>query len=426
MYEHLKGKKLLIVGSPLEEGIVNVAHEMGIYAVVADNVVDRKIARAKNIADEAWDISYNDTEEIVKKCREVGIDGVFAGYGEFRVIAASKISQQLGTPYYANEEQILLTANKRRFRDECMKYGIRVPLNYSESKNMTETEKAKVQYPVIVKPSDRSGRIGINICYNREQLDAAIAFAVEKSETGTYVVEDYLTGTEFAAVYTFADGEYSLSSLDEKYITKDQRKPNFLCDCSIAPAYFVDEFVAQVDEKLKAFLRGLGVTDGMANFQGMFTPNGFYIFEMGLRLNGNNDWRFIEEENGISFVKMMIAHSMTGSMCDDLSKDNPKFSKYYCTLPFYAHAGVIAKLDYSAIAEQPWVEVSTQNASVGNKIEECGTSRQKVIAFLVRAESIELLKSRIRFIQENLIVLNAEGESLLFQHFDPDVLRESL
>ena len=64
-------------------------------------------------------------------------------------------------------------------------------------------------------------------------------------------------------------------------------------------------------------------------------------------------------------------------------EDNPKFKEYFCTLPFYAHKGIIGELDYSAIEDQPWVEISTQNAGVGSVIEEDGTSRQKVIAFLI-------------------------------------------
>lgn len=426
MYEHLKGKKLLIVGSQLEEGIVDVCHEMGIYTVVVDNATDRKVARAKNISDEAWDISYNDTDVIVEKCREAGIDGVFAGYGEFRVIAASRIAEKLGTPYYATVEQIELTANKKQFRDECMKYGIPVPRNYAEGGELTEEVKDSIVYPVIVKPADRSGRIGISICYDRKQLDEGIEFALSKSEVDVYVVEDYLVGTEFAAIYTFKNGEYSLSGVDAKYLTKDQKKENFLCDCSVAPAYFIDEFVKQVDSKIKDFLRGIGVKDGMANFQGMFTDRGIYIFEMGLRLNGNNDWIFIEKTNGISFVKMMIAHSLTGDMCDDLSKDNPKFKEYFCTLPFYAHEGVIGKFDMGDILEQPWAELSTLCAGVGSKMTDDGTSRQKVAAFLIQADTLELLKKRIRYIQKNFIVEDENGQNMLFEPFDCEVLKESI
>ena len=73
MYEDLKGKKLLIVGSYNESDMVEVAHEMGLYVIVVDNVLDRKVAHAKNVADEAWDISYTDIEAVAAKQYRISV-----------------------------------------------------------------------------------------------------------------------------------------------------------------------------------------------------------------------------------------------------------------------------------------------------------------------------------------------------------------
>ena len=124
MYEDLKGKKLLIVGSYNESDMVEVAHEMGLYVIVVDNVLDRKVAHAKNVADEAWDISYTDIEAVAAKCREAGVDGVMAGYSEFRVCAACKLSKALGTPFYATEEQIELDRKYIKERSVFVDIGI--------------------------------------------------------------------------------------------------------------------------------------------------------------------------------------------------------------------------------------------------------------------------------------------------------------
>jgi len=424
MYEHLKGKKLLIIGSAIEEEIVKAAHEMGIYTIVADNVTDRKIARAKVISDEAWDISFFDTDELADRCRKAGVEGVFAGYGEFRVIAASRLAKALGLPYYASEEQIELTRNKNSFKKKCMEYDIPVPQSYCKNGVMTPEERSAVRFPVIVKPSDRSGRIGISICRNQEEFEAGIAAALEKSESGTYVVEDYLAGTEFSAVYTLSAGEISLSCLNAKYITEDQKVPNFLCDCAISPAWFIDRFEAELDGKLKAFLRGIGLKNGMANIQGMFTENGFYVFEMGMRINGNNDWKVIDRSNGINFVKMMIAHSLTGDMCDDLKKDNPRFSKFYCTCPIFAHEGTIGEFSIDKVISQPWAQISNVHVEAGSVMHDDGTNRQKLCAILMEADDLEQLKERIAFMQANIVCRSVTGENMLFQPFNAAKLRD--
>lgn len=424
MYENLKGKKLLIVGSQFESEIVKAAQQMGVYTVVLDNILDRNVALAKNVADEAWDISYGEYDQIVELCKKNGIDGVFAGYGETRVLAACRIAERLGTPFYATEEQIDLTRDKALFKQECIKHGVPVPRNYCE--NLTEEEKDAVEYPVIVKPTDRSGRIGITVCRNREELDKAIEFALSLSACGKVVVEDYLEGTEFSVIYTASKGEYSLSCVNAKYITKDQKFENLLCDCAIAPAAYVDRFEKEVDASLKSFLAGIGVVNGMANFQGMVTDKGIYVFEIGLRINGNNDWKVIEEANGINFAKMMMAYSLCGDTCEDLSKDNPRFKEYFCTIPIYAHGGVIASMDYEKVLEQDWAQISTVNVAVGAEILEDGTGRQKLFSFLIRADKLDQLKERIKFIQENISAVDTNGNDMLFLPFDTDQLVASI
>ena len=62
MYEALKGKKLLIIGSDSGNiNIVNAAREMGVYTIAADGISDWSRAPAKRAADEGWDIDYSDT-----------------------------------------------------------------------------------------------------------------------------------------------------------------------------------------------------------------------------------------------------------------------------------------------------------------------------------------------------------------------------
>lgn len=92
-------------------------------------------------------------------------------------MAACKISQAIGSPFYATEEQIGITRNKRLFKRLCREYGIMTPREYCRSLPMTPQEKAMIKYPVIVKPSDSGGRKGISICKDQAQLDAAVALA---------------------------------------------------------------------------------------------------------------------------------------------------------------------------------------------------------------------------------------------------------
>ena len=234
--QDLSGKKLLIVsGDGNDLAFVRAAKEMGLYVVCCDGHEDWKYSPAKEAADEAWNINYAWTEAVAEKCRERGIDGVIAGYSESRVLAACRIARSLGTPFYATEEQIEWTRNKRWFKRMCAKHGVATPRDYRCDLPLSEEERQAIRYPVIIKPSDNGGRKGISICKSPEALDAAVALAEEQSFDGKIVIEEYVTGVELCAVYTISDGKISLSCLNDKYVCDDPIAST-LCNVVLTPS----------------------------------------------------------------------------------------------------------------------------------------------------------------------------------------------
>ena len=419
MYKSLKGKKLLVIGSDSSNiSIVEEAQDMGVYVVVTDGITDITKAPAKKAADEYWNIDYSDIDAIAKKCTESNINGVFAGYSEFRVMAACKIAKRLGLPFYANEEQIDLTRNKRKFKDACSKYGIPIPKDYCFSYPMNEDDKKSIEYPVIVKPADYAGRKGISVCNNLEELNVAVEYAAKMSQSKTIIVEDYLNGLEFSSVYTAKNGEISLSCVNEKYITDDQDVKTGLCEFLISPAKSLDRYKKELDNKVRSFMEGIQIKNGVIFFQGMVTENKIYIFEMGYRINGNNDFRVIDKINGINFMKMMIAYSLCGDMCDDIAKDNPNYNKFACTLLFYAHAGVINKFEVGNIYNNPNISDVVERAWIGREISEDGSTGQSVLTLKIFADTLEEVIETIKFAQTNIIVEDEKGNNILFKPFD--------
>ena len=423
MYESLRGKKLLVIGSDSGNiNIINAAREMGVYTIAADGISDWSKAPAKRAADEGWNIDYSETEKMAEKCRAAGVDGVFAGYSEFRVLAACRIANALGKPFYATEEQINLTRNKRTFKDACGKYDIPTPKDYCFSYPMTVEEKAGIEYPVIVKPADYAGRKGISVCSSAGELDAAVEYAAGKSQSKTVIVEDYLEGLEFASVYTLSDGAISLSCVNEKYITGDQERKTGLCEFLISPASFYSRYLEELDGKLRNFIRGIGAKNGVIFFQGMVTREKIYVFEMGYRINGNNDFLVIEKFHGLNFMKMCIAHSLCGSMCDDLSKDNPLYPKYACTLPVYAHGGTIGKIALDGLWDDPRISNVTVSGWEGKQIPEDGSTAQCVMKLKLYADSLEEVVKLVELAQRRIVVEDAAGNNMLFRPFDAKIL----
>lgn len=421
--KQLTGKKLLVITSDSNDLVfVQAARELGAYVVCCDRYADWEISPAKKIADEAWDIDYSKVDEIAAKCREVGIDGVIAGYGEDRVTAACRISKAIGAPFYATEEQIDITRNKRLFKDLCIKHNVPVPTDYCFTLPLTQQERDSIRYPVIVKSADNGGRKGISVCQSDSELDEAISYALDFSKTGQVVVEEYVTGTELCAVYTMSNGEISLSCLNDKYNSEDQGGTSRLCDLVLTPSKYYNLYLEMVDTGIRSLLKDIGADNGVANFQMIAGENGIRVFEMGYRVNGNDDFKVIRKNNGIDFLKMLVSYSLTGDMGDDLSKDNPCFDTYSCTLCMYLHSGTVGSVSYDALTEQSWIDDICVLRQPGTVIIEDGTNRQKALMVKFSADTLEEVIQRIHFVQENMKVLNTEGEDMTLMPFNTDRL----
>jgi len=425
--QDMTGRKLLVISSDGNDiTFVNAAHELGAYVICCDRYTDYRRSPAKGGADEAWDIDYSDTATVAERCNKEHVNGVIAGYSEDRVLAACRISSAIGTSFYATEDQINLTRNKRLFKELCRSYGVLTPLEYCLNLPMSQKEIASIHYPVIVKPSDSGGRKGITVCQSSEQLISAIEDAVTFSKTGEVIVEEYLTGIELSAVYTLVDGDISLSCLNEKYLSEEGQGTSRLCDVVITPSRYYQDYITGVDGKIKALLSGIGARNGVASFQFIASHNGIHAFEMGYRINGNDDYKVIRHHNSIDFSKMLVSHSLTGSMGDTLEKDNPEFNKHTCTLCFYLHGGTIGNIDYSSLVGINDIFDISLLREVGNIIPEDGTNAQKLGMVKFTGNTIEDIIAMIGFIQHNLTVKDNRGQNMLFKPFNPLRLKDEL
>jgi len=418
--KNLTGKKLLVISSDGSDiTFVNAARELGVYVICCDRYTDYSRSPAKEAADEAWDIDYSDTATVAARCKKERIDGVIAGYSEDRVLAACRISNAIGTPFYATEEQINITRNKRLFKELCKKYGVPTPEEYSHKLPLSPEEAAKINFPVIVKPSDSGGRKGIKVCQSGEELLPAIEHAAAFSRSGEVVIEEYLSGLELSAVYTLADGEISLSCLNDKFPSEDGDDTSRLCDAVITPSRYYQRYIAEVDGKIKALLSGIGAKNGVANFQFIASKDGIKAFEMGYRVNGNDDYKVIRHFNGIDFSKMLVSYSLSGTMGETLAKDDPVFDKHVCTLCFHLRGGTIGKIDCSALERLNNILDLSLFRRVGSVIPEGGTSGQKLGMVKFTGNTIDEIVDTIYFIQQYLAVEDIQGQNMLLKPFNP-------
>lgn len=416
--QSLKGKKLLILGGPaLACDIVEKAREMGVYTIVTDWYEPDK-SPAKLIADEYAMISISDVDSLEHFVKEKEIDGVFTQYTDSYLPYCSKLASRLGYPFCASENQLDIISNKDKSKNICIKHGIPVPQRYKLDSNFSQEDLDKISYPVLTKPVDSSGQRGIVICNDEEELKKGFLVSLNYSESKKVLVEKYLKGDYVVFCFTIQDGHLSLSAMADKPVVDEQYSNGLvrLPEGYILPSKYLDLYYEKLHEKFQALVNDLGLKNGSMGVEAIVNSNEFYIFEMQYRLGGMKHHDFVLQENAVDIMKMHIHYALTGQFAGwNLKKlDNPYYKNIYCLLNLLLNKGKIKTIEgIDKIKRIPEVYKYLQMHNIGDKIEISGTVMQIFAKVSIKSKSKKSLIQTIKSIQENLKILDEQGNSML-------------
>ena len=337
MRPDLTGKKLLIIaGSIHEYDLVRRAKELGVYTIVTD-YYDVETSPAKKIADEYWNISWEDLDTLEKKCKEEHIDGITAGYSESTVDRCIKLCNRLKLPCYCTQEQLDVLKDKKSFKDECRKYCVPVVREYKRKEDVKS-------FPVIVKPVDRGGSIGVGVANNQEELDAVYEYAMKMSYCKQVIIEDFIYwGNKFDAYYSITNGEITFLSSSDTINAKGNGFDKVVQSGWTLPSRYETQFLKNVDLSIRKMILGMGIKNGFFFFSGFSDGERFVFFETGFRLSGGHMYRYFEANGMPDIQDIFIQHALVGN------SDGIKFSGKYngkkaLIINYYAKEGILSKL----------------------------------------------------------------------------------
>lgn len=415
-YGHLKGKKLLILGGVrMACDMVRRAQKMGVYTIVGDYLPD---SPAKRIADKAVQLNAVNVEEIVAFCKKEQVDGITTGFVDILLQPCHDACQRLGLPYYAPDLLIEMSTNKDIYKRECRKFGVPVPMDYSINidEDLQKTAMG-IEYPVFIKPVDSSGSRGACVCYSAEEFLENYPKAMSFSPSKHVVVEEYLTGQDIILDYLLKDGEAHLLSMFDRKMCNDRAIAVNHANLLLSPSESVDQFVQEVDPKIRRMCKELGFRDGLIFFQGYSNHGRITLFEMGCRLGGtfsNIDEAFL----GVNPVDALIHYALTGKMADeaDYSKITPKFNGCGAVLNILMkeESGQVYSIrGTDFVRNLPQVVNYIQFFEEGDTVSNNNATDKPLLIAYLACKSREELKRILEQIYDAVDVRNKNGESML-------------
>ncbi|MGL5988347.1 ATP-grasp domain-containing protein [Cetobacterium sp.] len=294
-------KKIIIIGAnEFQNKLVLKAKEKGLETHVfawEDGAI------AKDNADYFYPISIVEKEKILEEARKIKADGICAIATDLAMPTVNYIAEKLG--FVGNSlESTKLTTDKFEMRKALISEDLPCP-KFKLVKCIEDVEK-EMEYPLIVKPTDRSGSRGVTKVENEIELQKALEIAIEVSFNEKVLVEEFVEGNEYSIEMITQNGKHQFLQLTEKFTTG---APNFIEKGHLSPARNIDvNLYREIIDVIKKSLNCLKIKNGASHSEiKIDSKNNIKIIEIGARMGGDfigSD--MVKISTGIDFTSLVI------------------------------------------------------------------------------------------------------------------------
>ncbi len=331
---------ILILGAGIMQiPAIRIAREEGWKVVCADG---NKNAPGVNNVDRFLHIDLKDLVGLEEAAREIqkneGLDGVFTAGTDFSASVAW-VAEKLGLPgipYFT----ALNATDKIRMRN-CFKENNVSSPNFAELSEEMDFyhEISLLKYPMVVKPVDNMGARGVRKINDDSELEEAVANAIRFSRTERAIIEEYISGEEYSLDAVVYKGEITIYGIALRHI---YFPPYFIEMGHTMPADIDDSKREELENEFKKGIIALGVDNGAAKGDIIYSENGPVIGEIAARLSGGymSGWTFpysSERESLKSAMQISL-----GVKPDDY---NEKYTKVAVERAFLSIPGTVESIE---------------------------------------------------------------------------------
>lgn len=299
-------EKIAIIGAnsfqnPLILKAKELGYETHVFAWQCGDIGERT-------ADVFYPISITEKEEILEVCRKIKPAAVLSIGSDLAMLTVNYVAQRLGLP--CNDEVCVRnTTNKASMRQCFLEHGIPVPGFVKVDASDALKKIQGLSYPLIVKPTDRSGSRSITLVQEKSALGEAVRQAVEDSFEKKAIVEEYIEGEEYSCEAITFQGQHRILALTKKYTTGD---PHYIETGHMEPSGLSEELAEKVKAQITGALEALGIQNGASHSEFRIDKTGkIGIIEIGARMGGDCiGSHLVEISTGYDFVRMVIEVGM--------------------------------------------------------------------------------------------------------------------
>ncbi|MCM1141413.1 MAG: ATP-grasp domain-containing protein [Muribaculum sp.] len=376
----------------------------GCYIILAD--MAPKVIAASH-ADKHLLVSTMDFEAVKKAAIGEKVDCIMTACGDQPLITMATISEELGMPCYLTKDEALSMTNKLHMKRIMVENGI--PTSKFKTVSDINEDISELKYPLMVKPADCNGSLGVRKANNHDQFVEFFSQAQKYSFSHSAIVEEFKEGKEVGIDC------YTLNGKTQILMMGEVRKKKIGDSVLLIYQTYIP---ANISEKAKENLQK--VADDIARvfrlnntpilIQTLVNGDDVSVIEFAPRIGGASKHRTVTLKTGFDILKANIDAMFGETPNVETHPDSNFFSRnhvyaYPCT---FSHVENAEKLIEDGIIEE-FIPYKMEGAPVGEFL----ASRDRIGSFLVKAPTMDELKRKIKIAVETLKVFDINGRDVM-------------
>lgn len=296
-------QRIAIIGANEQQNpLILKARDMGFETHVFAWQTGEEVG--EQTADFFYPISAGNKEAILARCRALQVCAVVSIGSDMAALSAAYVCENMGlrSNTYA---AVVCAANKLLTRSIFEKCGIPQP-NFAEIGDSIPQRLHSLKYPLIVKPSDRSGGRGLTMVRSPQQLMRAISHAREASFERKAIAEEFVNGQLCSCECVSFDGHHHVLGFTRRStITVGGR----ICENThFQPANLPCSAEAQMEKLSTQALSALGLRWGASSIEFILGEDGqINLIEVTPAMYGDFiGTHLIPLSYGYDYLKMVI------------------------------------------------------------------------------------------------------------------------
>jgi len=343
--------------------------------------------------DNAASIRFEDPDSGLDALMARGpFDGILA-VGDRPACVAAQAAEHLGNLRFHPAEAARTASNKFLVRDRFRAGGMAVPefQRILHPYARSGTSLPDVRFPCVLKPLDSSASRGVIRANNREEFIQAAA-RIARMQDGDLIVEDYISGREFALEGVVTDGRLQILALFDK--PDPLEGPYFEETIYVTPSCEPQGVQARIRDTAQAALKALGMTNGPVHAEMRVNDRGVWILEAAPRPIGGLCARVLRFEAPHSTLEQLLLRHALG---EDVSNAKLAAGGHGVMMIPIPHAGVYRGVQGLERARQiPGVEDIVITAKEGQETLPLPEGSSYLGFLFFRGKSADLVPEALR------------------------------